>query len=303
MHSHPSSPTTAVNIRRRIFEFIIQQEAQLKCLPSRDELRQLFTGLTEDLDLHLEQLAREGLIILDKDGSNGISLVPTYTPAPQIELLGRMSQRLKQGNPSSYAGSIALDLQGAGVSLEPGMVAVQVLDDRMSDAGIEHGDIALLVNTSPMRGDIVAVEEGEVLVLRRYIVVSGIPHFLAENPSTPDLRPGWESPLYGVLWGLIRADIRRSKQSARTTKARITYAHGATISTSSNTQGPAKTNDALSPDATRPRKRGNWPKAPSGVELNEAESSYRFTEDLGAYDTWGPIYPVVEAVNCHTEQP
>ena len=287
MQNQPSSSTTPTSIRRQIFDWIVSQQDDKDNLPCQADLRELFGDLSEDVDLHLQALIREGLVILDKDGGNGISLVPTYTPAPRIEMLGQMAKRLAQPGGTPCSGSIALDLRGIGVPLEPGMFAVQVLDDRMSDAGIEYGDVALLVNTTPLRGDIVAVEEGQVLVLRRYLVVSGIPHFLAENPANPELRPGWESPMHGVLWGLIRVDPCRRQPRVQAAGA----ASDPVGKPRPQSPLPTVAKCKKSPKAIRRRQPDNWPKPPSGIQLNEPRGGYRLTEDAATYDTWGPSFP------------
>ena len=268
-----------------MFEWIADRQSAGQDLPNQGDLRELFGGLTEDVDLHLQALVREGLVIVDKDGGNGLSLVPTYTPAPQIKLLGQTARKFQQSSLGTCAGSIALDLRGIGVPLEPGMFAVQVLDDRMIDAGIEYGDIALLVNATPMRGDIVAVEEAEVLVLRRYVIVSGIPHFLAENSTNPDLRLGWESPMHGVLWGLVRADpCRRHPRQLPTDQLR---GQPQIIASCPDPTSPKK----KKPKGANPRRSGDWPKPPGGAQLNETRRVYKLTEDRAMYDTWGPMYP------------
>ena len=286
-----------VNIRRKLFEFIVEAHAQMNCLPSPQDLLRLFGGLTDDVDFHLQQLAREGLLILDKEGGNGISLVPTYTPAPQIKVLGEVAGHLAQANGGMCNGSIALDLRGIGVPTPQGMFAVQVLDDRMIDAGIEHGDIALLVHCTPIRGDIVAIEEAEVVVLRRYIVVSGIPHFLAENPTAPELHPGWETKMQGVLWGLIRAEPCRRVDAAGPERSRsrlLPLSTGLPVTAQSKVSAARR--KSVKTRTVRPLKgtssktsleKGAWPEGPSGVELNEAASSFQLTEDAHSYEPWG----------------
>ena len=283
---HPSEP---INLRRKIFEFLAEKQHSRQQLPSRNALQHLFSDLTDDVDLHLQQLAREGLLILDKDGGNGISLVPTYTPAPRIKSLGQVAQRLTESEPGLRAGSIALDLREVGITLEPGMLWVQVLDDRMSDAGINHGDIALVINAAPLRGDIVAVEEGDVIVLRRYIIVSGIPHFLAENPKNPALRPGWDSPMQGVLWGLLRInpchrDVKGSTHRRKGVQCKVGCQ---TLLRRQPVPLPKRNKSPRSSNAKKPK---DWAKPPSGIGLNEPQSPYRLTEKVESYDTWGPCH-------------
>lgn len=311
----PESPRSAsVNIRRKIFEFIINQKAWHGCLPSREELRKLFGGMTADVDLHLEQLAREGHLLIDRNGLGEIALVPTYIPPQEISVLSRTAHQLNQSQDGARSGSIALDLRGIGVPMAPGMSAVQIFDDRMVDAGIEYGDIALLVQRTPMRGDIVAVEEAEVMVLRRYLIVSGIPHFLAENPSSPDLRSGWDTTMHGVLWGLIRITSRWVASQTPPVRHRVSYSGAKLCDTLSAPQ-------PIDPDAKRFKaagqrrkqnsKNGNTkatgpitlPRPPFDVQLNESEGGFRLTEQLSTYDTWGHPGSKGTSSNLQGQQP
>ena len=84
----------------------------------------------------------------------------------------------------------------------------------MVDAGITTGDVAVLKVTPPERGEIVAVLESGQLVLRRYVVIAGIPHHLAENPARPDLTPAYDKPTHGVLWCLICTQPNGRSRSA-----------------------------------------------------------------------------------------
>ena len=195
-----------VSLRRKIYELLLGENKKRGRLPSQDDLRRVFGGETEDVDLHLEQLAREGMLILDKDGGNGISLAPTYVTPSEPGLMRVVADLLSLAGNGTFGGSIGLDLRGSELPVERGVRVVQVLDDRMSDANILQGDLAILVNSQPMRGSIVGIEQADVVILRRYTIVAGIPHFLAENPVAPDLIPAWDATLCGVFWGLIRAN-------------------------------------------------------------------------------------------------
>ena len=87
--------------------------------------------------------------------------------------------------------------------MEGDLFALVVRDDSMVDAGITQGDVAIIKAVAPERGEIVAIEESGVTVLRRYVVIAGIPHLLAENPCRPDLTVAYERPIQGTLWCLI----------------------------------------------------------------------------------------------------
>ena len=195
-----------MNIKRHLFEFILDNHTRWNVLPTRSELRRVFAGWSDDLDLHLEQLEREGLLRLGKEGNDSIALVPTFPHAQQIGLCSEVMDKLPRSDGTHRPGYIALDLRGVGIKMEDGLTALLVGDDSMSDAGLKTGDIAIVHPACPQRGDIAAVLVARRLVLRRFVIVASIPHLLAENPLRPELVPAYESTFHGVLWGLIRMD-------------------------------------------------------------------------------------------------
>lgn len=209
-----------MNIKRQIFEYIVDQGAW-GTTPLREDVRKHFAEVASDIDLHLAQLEREGLLRISDD-TGAVSLVPTYGILPPIPLCyNRFANPIaQQSQPDS--GSINLDLRGIGIVHEANSYAMQVLDDSMSDSGIYTGDIALLCSRPLTRGDIVAVELNGRMVLRRYLRIRQIPHILAENPRNPDLQPAFEIATHGVLWGLIRREVGRRPVSSA---ARRTYSY------------------------------------------------------------------------------
>ena len=275
----PAPVTTPINLRRRIYEMLLSESERGFELPTQDDVRRLFGGLSDDVDLHLSQLAREGLLILDKDGEHGISLVPTYARLPEIGLLGKVARQFSERGGCLPRASIGLDLRGVGVPVPPGVQAVQVLDDRMIDADIQFGDIALIVNSVPIEsGSIVAVEEGSVVVLRRYIVVSGIPHFLAENPDDPRLSPAWDLDVQGVLWGLIRVEecraaflsTHRSKPTTGTLVKKHEHPRRTAVQSPASTPRPLK---------RKIKPRDHWTTPPPVIGLNEPGGSYQTIQE------------------------
>lgn len=210
-----------MNIKRHLFEFILDNHVRWNVFPTRSELRRMFAGWSDDLDLHLEQLEREGLLRLGKEGDDSVALAPTFPHAQQIGLHGRPMNPLPQRDGTYLPSHIALDLRGAGVKMEDGLSALLVDDDSMCDAGVKTGDIAIMRPACPQRGDIVAVPTAGRLVLRRFVIVAGIPHFLAENPLRPELVPAYELVFHGVLWGLIRTEP--SGQTRQVNTNRVNY--------------------------------------------------------------------------------
>ena len=286
-----------MNIKRHIFEFILDNHSRWNCVPTRSEVHRMFAGRSNDLDLHLEQLEHEGLLKLGRDGGDTISLVPTFPCARQIGLQGKPAKRLPHG-PTDYApGCVALDLRGVGITMEDDLFALLVADDSMIDAGLRRHDIAVLKPGGPARGEVVAVKVAGELALRRYIVVLGIPHLLAENPLRPELTPAHEHTFHGVLWGLIRTEP--SGRTCRVAPTKISYSESVTLSPEEKFARKAesylppkqkKTDRSLAlagstevprvvkkrPNRQRQAKKEwhDWPKPPSGVALNDESTAH-----------------------------
>ena len=191
-----------MNLKRKIFEFILEFEKDEHVFPTQSYVISAFSGHTTDVALHLEQLEREGLIALIED--DVIEPIQTLGAVPQIRLCNYVPFDWPHPHTGQCDGSIMLDLRGVGMPLEPNMYALYVPDDSMSDAEIRRGDLAFLSDAPIGRGDVVAVEEEGRLVLRRYLLIHGIPHVLAENPRHPDLRSALDLGIHGVLWGVLR---------------------------------------------------------------------------------------------------
>ena len=291
-----------MNIKRQIFEFIIDTQQRWGYMPNQADVHKAFGNLASDVDLHLEQLAREGLLLLGvnnkgEPGEGYIAVLPTFPHTQRIQIRRGFFSETKPDLLGSLHGGITLDLRGIGVSLESDMEAMVVSDDAMTDAGLRPGDVAILSCRSPQRGDIVAVERADVLVLRRYVIVARIPHLLAENPVRPELLPAYDQVFGGVLWGLIRTE--RPGQYPVASPGKVNYATDGGMQIERKFALMAKNGDLLRRGqavrgpknrvkATKKPKRPRshkplpkievdgdqaWPSPPSGVGLNDGKSS------------------------------
>ena len=224
-----------------------------------------------------------------------MAIPPTYYQVPELKFLKHQLSGSKPLPETKLSGSISLDLSGVGIPMEPGMYALFVYDESMIDAGIQHGDIALLKLASPQRGDIVAVEMDGRILLRRYLIIAQIPHLLAENPFRPDLRFAGNLPMQGVLWGSIRTEavhlrpdhVRRTsvsyskRQEAGPSAGSSTCLGAKRIPGSVHRRGEKsgqsktvqKTRGGIKSRPTPPKPSHDvqcvWPKVPSGIELND----------------------------------
>ena len=284
-----------MNLRRKIFEFIVDHKTRWNYVPTRGEIHKMFAPFSDDIDLHLEQLAREGLLVVPAGGGQNISLSPTFELAPTLNLqhsrLQQADTLLQTGRPAT----ISLDLRGVGIEMEANMYVMQVPDDSMIDGDLLKGDLAIMTNAPPTRGDIVAVDMDETTVLRRFIHIQSIPHILAENPIRPELLYAYDLPFRGVLWGLIRLrqnhrllpalprawfkysdPILLKSESGKigipsVAKRVKAPAAGHRLFGKAEKMGVTPAKRRLTPPNGTPRSEAqtDWPRPPSGVELND----------------------------------
>ena len=217
-------PKCVTNIKRKIMAEIYDFFDCLGHGPTEEHLRECFCGMTDIFDIHMEQLAREGLIRLAQDGSGTIALPSTFGAVPPIEICGISPPPGSNGQASTIRGSIGFDLRSLGIEAWPGMTGFRVLHDDMIDAGIHVGDIAVMADLPVRPGDIIAVEIEEHLVLRRYVVIGELEYIIAENALDPSLIYLHGTPIRGVVRHVIRTQMARSSMRRDHTKFRYDLA-------------------------------------------------------------------------------
>ena len=112
-----------MNLRRKIFEYIIHFQDEMGCFPSQNHVRESFSGLTDDVGLHLEQLEREGLLCLDQK-TGELSMEPTLGAVPKLFLRNYASPDSPCGRSGVGSQSIVLDLREIGMPMEEGSVCL-----------------------------------------------------------------------------------------------------------------------------------------------------------------------------------
>ncbi len=290
-----------MNIKRHILEFIFDHESRLNHRTTRSEVCAAFANLSEDVELHLEQLEREGLLRLLKDERDTVVLADAFPPVKRLELRGGLDSRAFDHSDAPRQSTVGLDLRGVGVAMDGDLFAHVVGDDSMIDAGLSPGDVAILKVLPHSRGDIVAVENAGSLVMRRYVHIAGIPHLLAENPSRPELTAAFEQNVQGVLWCLICLQPGSRGRTASPIK-KVCYRNeeGAALASEFVTllkprikKGPEMgsrqrprpgkpgTSVALKQppkSSSRKASKPEWPKPPAGLELNDEVSTHYGTK-------------------------
>ena len=294
-----------MNVKRHILEFIFDHENRLNHLSTRSEVCAAFANLSEDVDLHLEQLEREGLLRLSNDNRDTISLADAFPPIRRVELRGSLDPKAFNHDGIPLPDAVGLDLRGVGIAMDGDLFAHVIGDDSMIDAGLSSGDVAILKVLPYSRGDIVAVENAGSLVMRRYVHLAGIPHLLAENPRRPDLVPAFDQNVQGVLWCLICMEPNSRGRTASPIR-KVCYRNDEGSALASEFITLMKSEIKKGPDAERKknprmaspgmpaalkrvpksssRKVGapKWPKPPSGLELNDKISTHYGTKQSSA---------------------
>ena len=281
-----------MNIKRHILEFIFDHQNRLNHRSTRFEICAAFANLSEDPELHLEQLEREGLLRLSRDDSDTVVLADAFPPVRRLELRGSLGSGTFDHGSAPVKNTVGLDLRGVGIAMDGDLFAHVVSDDSMIDAGLSPGDVAIMKMLPHSRGDIVAVENAGSLAMRRYVHIAGIPHLLAENPSRPELTAAFERNIQGVLWCLIcmepgsrgrtaspikevsyRNDEDSALASEFVTLLKPRIKKGPEIRSGRNPCVGLSGASAVpkQPPESSPRKtdKSKWPKPPTGLELNE----------------------------------
>lgn len=249
-----------MNVTQQIYQAIVDHHRRFGQVPLREELQKNFCHDAADaVDPHLATLARDGLIVLEKSRGGRISLSgPARRTATRLGIQGFRAARPAEAG--TEPGTLALDLGGIGLRLGDDAHALQVRDDSMCDAGVLPGDIAILKPGVPLSGEIVAAMAGEHTVLRRFLVIRGIPHLLAENRARPELYAAYDIQFHGVLRALLRTEFGGPGHACIRLET-VSYLDGAL---------PARR--AASRPA--PANRRGWPPAPQGIALNEPAAGF-----------------------------
>ena len=92
---------------------------------------------------------------------------------------------------------------------------MRVQGNSMVEAHIQDGDIVLLEPGRPRHRDIVAAAHEGCLLLKRLVIIGGVPYLKAENSAQPGLVRAIDKPIHGIFRGLLRFDRSPAKEATR----------------------------------------------------------------------------------------
>jgi SOS regulatory protein LexA len=192
--------------QKSVLDFIQAEQRDKGITPSTREIQNHFGFASQTSVMqYIATLERKGF--LDRQARKARSLV---TPLQRVRITdipiyGQIPAGMATFAEQTVLGHVSLDSKSANASKSRRLFALQVRGDSMIGAHILDGDIVILEDRKEVRpGDIVAALIDGETTLKRYVVERGRPYLKSENPKYPDLYPGHELRIQGVMVSLVR---------------------------------------------------------------------------------------------------
>lgn len=193
-------------LQARIFEFVRSFEEQNRVPPSSRKVAEFLKRSQPTSVKHLQALARKGHLEKLPDGRWGVKNLSDISQATALPIYGTIPAGVPTAKDQECEGTVAFDPTIFGVratSAQP-VWLLRVSGDSMTGAGIEHGDLAVMVRRDPQVGDIIAALADETgATLKTVAKVRGRIALRAANPKYKDIFPA-HLETQGVMVGLIR---------------------------------------------------------------------------------------------------
>jgi repressor LexA len=192
--------------QKSVLDFIQTEQREKGITPSTREIQDHFGFASQTSVMqYIATLARKGF--LDRRARKARSLITPLQKVriTDIPIYGQIPAGMATLAEQSILGHVSLDAKSANAAKNRRMFALQVRGDSMIGAHILDGDIVILEDRKEVRqGDIVAALIDGETTLKRYVVERGRPYLKSENPQYPDLHPGEELRVQGVMVSLVR---------------------------------------------------------------------------------------------------
>jgi repressor LexA len=192
--------------QKSVLDFIQAEQREKGITPSTREIQDHFGFASQTSVMqYIATLERKGF--LDRRARKARSLITPLQKVriTDIPIYGQIPAGMATLAEQSILGHVSLDAKSANAAKNRRMFALQVRGDSMIGAHILDGDIVILEDRKEVRqGDIVAALIDGETTLKRYVVERGRPYLKSENPQYPDLHPGEELRVQGVMVSLVR---------------------------------------------------------------------------------------------------
>jgi repressor LexA len=157
---------------------------------------------------HLAILERKRVIQRQPGKARGIVLPESRStagrPLISIPLLGGITAGLPVEAIEQFESCIMVDAHTLRLPMNAKTFALKVRGDSMTGVSILDGDYVIMEFRDPKPGDIVAALIDGETTLKTYIIRRGRPCLRAENPRYPDIIPGQELVIQGVMVAVLR---------------------------------------------------------------------------------------------------
>lgn len=194
--------------QQQVLEYIEEQRTRTGVVPTSREIQSHFGFASQTAAMnHLRALERKGVIHRQAGKARALSIVSELRRESivDIPLYGQIAAGLAESSVEQEdLGVVSVDAATTGIRPNARVFALKARGDSMIGAQICSGDTVILEVREPRNGDIVAALIDGETTLKRYVLKQGIPYLKAENPEFPDLIPGEELRVQGVMVALIR---------------------------------------------------------------------------------------------------
>ena len=194
--------------QQQVLEYIEEQRTRTGVVPTSREIQSHFGFASQTAAMnHLRALERKGVIHRQAGKARALSIVSELRRESivDIPLYGQIAAGLAESSVEQEdLGVVSVDAATTGIRPNARVFALTARGDSMIGAQICSGDTVILEVREPRNGDIVAALIDGETTLKRYVLKQGIPYLKAENPEFPDLIPGEELRVQGVMVALIR---------------------------------------------------------------------------------------------------
>lgn len=194
--------------QQQVLEYIEEQRTRTGVVPTSREIQSHFGFASQTAAMnHLRALERKGVIHRQAGKARALSIVSELRRESIVDI--PIYGQIAAGFAESFVeqedlGMVSVDAATTGIRPNARVFALNARGDSMIGAQICSGDTVILEVREPRNGDIVAALIDGETTLKRYVLRQGVPYLKAENPAFPDLIPGEELRVQGVMVALIR---------------------------------------------------------------------------------------------------
>jgi repressor LexA len=199
--------------QKKVLDFIQREQREKGVTPSTREIQSHFRFASQTSVMqYIAALEKKGFLQRQPGKARTLITPIQKVRIHDVPIYGQIPAGMATMTEQDVEGHVSLDAHSANVSKTHGTFALRVRGDSMIGAHILDGDLVILEQSKEVHnGDIVAALIDGETTLKRYVVDHGRPYLKAENPRYPNLIPGRELKIQGVMVSLVRKHERRKK--------------------------------------------------------------------------------------------